>query len=138
MNAFARVENVTRSVQTGGSAVIDYLRSRLLVGGGSSENIHAVYLDRTRSFVGERFIRGSSSGSFRARTREILADALVHEASGMIIAHNHPSELCQPSRADIDATRRLSEIARALDIQLLDHFIITSTNAYSMRAGGQI
>jgi DNA repair protein RadC len=68
--------------------------------------------------------------------RDVFAEALRLGASGMILAHNHPSGECRPSDNDIAATRRLAEVALALDVALIDHLIFTHEAVYSMRAGG--
>ena len=137
MNAITSIRPATHQMKRGGS-IVSFLRSRLHAANSLQENLHAVFFDDARRVLGEKALGGTRSGSVRTRSREILSDALALKASGMIIAHNHPSGDCQPSEADLEATRKLSEIARALDIELLDHLIITTTSAYSMRAGGKI
>lgn len=68
--------------------------------------------------------------------REIFATALRHEAEGLVVAHNHPSGDPEPSRADIEATRRLAEVAAALDIRLHDHLIFAGGECRSFRELG--
>jgi DNA repair protein RadC len=68
--------------------------------------------------------------------RGLLGEALRLDAVGIILAHNHPSGQCRPSERDISATRRLCDVAKALDIALIDHLIFTEDAVYSMRAGG--
>ena len=68
--------------------------------------------------------------------RENFGEALRLDAHGLILAHNHPPGHCRPSSCDIIATRRLAEVARALDIVLIDHLIFTDEAVYSMRAEG--
>lgn len=70
------------------------------------------------------------------RMRENFGEALRLDARELILAHNHPSGQCRPSSCDMTATRRLAEVARALDIVLIDHLILTDEAVYSMRAGG--
>jgi DNA repair protein RadC len=70
------------------------------------------------------------------RMRALLGEALRRDASGMILAHGHPSGHCRPSSRDIAVTRRLADVALALDISLIDHLIFTPDAVYSMRAGG--
>lgn len=118
--------------------LLELVRERFDSCGMRSEHFHAVYLDRSRRFVGERMIDGAGTDVLRLRMRHIFADALARGADGLIVAHNHPSGSCLPSRHDIEATRRLSAIARALDIELIDHFIITDCRTYSMRGGGEL
>ena len=66
----------------------------------------------------------------------IFACALKCAASGIILSHNHPSGNLTPSQADIDLTKKLSAGAKLLDIQLLDHIIITSEAYYSFADEG--
>lgn len=97
------------------------------------EHFCAVFLDTERRVLGEQFVTGGGRGFIRLRAREVISQALAYKADGMAIAHNHPSGHCQPSERDVIATQRLAEITRALDIELLDHFIITGNGIYSMR-----
>ena len=68
--------------------------------------------------------------------REIFAAALKCDAFGLVIAHNHPSGDPRPSRADIEATRRLAETAAALGICLHDHLIFAGGECCSFRELG--
>ncbi len=68
--------------------------------------------------------------------RAIFAAALRHNAVGMVIAHNHPSGDPEPSRADIEATRRLVETAANLGIRLHDHLIFAGGDCRSFRQLG--
>ena len=58
--------------------------------------------------------------------REVARRALEHNASALIVAHNHPSGSIQPSQADLAITRQLNQALNLLDIRLLDHFIIAA------------
>ena len=138
MNAIAPVPVQAETGEPRGTELVAFMRSRLFDRNANFESIHAVFLDAQRRFLGEIFLPGDGVASFRMRLRDVLAKALSFEAHGLVIAHNHPSGKCYPSKLDVEATHRLSEIARALDIQLLDHLIITQDSAYSMRAKGEI
>ena len=59
-------------------------------------------------------------------------------ASGIIIAHNHPSGNLQPSQADIQITNKIKEIVKLLDSTLLDHIILTKESYYSLSDEGKI
>lgn len=58
--------------------------------------------------------------------RTIIADALRCNATGLILAHNHPSGNPAPSRADVALTRKLNAAAEAIDVTLVDHLIFTA------------
>jgi DNA repair protein RadC len=66
----------------------------------------------------------------------IFAAAIKGAACGIIMAHNHPSGNLSPSQADIDLTRKIKEGGRLLEIQLLDHIILTSEGYYSFADEG--
>jgi DNA repair protein RadC len=68
--------------------------------------------------------------------RAILADALRLDAAALVLAHSHPSGDAEPSAADISATRRLAEAARALGIRLSDHLIFAGDGWSSLRMRG--
>jgi len=108
------------------------------LGGRCDERFHAVFLDEERGFVGETSLGQGSESTLSLRLRDLFTHALGVRAASMIIAHNHPSGDSRPSRCDIEATCRVSEIANALDIELLDHLIFTESAVYSMRAGDNL
>lgn len=78
---------------------------------------------------------GGVSGTV-ADPKLIFAAALKAAACGIILAHNHPSGNLQPSQADINLTRKIKEAGKLLEIQCLDHFILTSEGYYSFADEG--
>lgn len=78
---------------------------------------------------------GGISGTV-ADPKLIFGTALKAGASCLILSHNHPSGSLKPSQADIDLTRKLREGGKLLEIQLLDHIIITAESYYSMADEG--
>ena len=68
----------------------------------------------------------------------ILKIALEKLASAIILCHNHPSGNPQPSEADISITQKIKESGKLMDINLLDHIIVTDGNYYSFADEGLI
>ena len=68
--------------------------------------------------------------------RLILKEAILVEATGIILAHNHPSGNLSPSQQDISLTKKVNEAAKLLDIRLLDHIIVTQHNYTSLKDEG--
>ncbi|MBI5519834.1 MAG: DNA repair protein RadC [Desulfovibrio sp.] len=68
--------------------------------------------------------------------REVLALALKHQASGVILAHNHPGGDPTPSVQDRDLTRRIAQSARELGLRVLDHLIVTESRHFSFQDAG--
>ncbi|WP_285711429.1 JAB domain-containing protein [Erythrobacter oryzae] len=118
------------------AAMIAYLRSLVLAPPAQYERGHAIFLDPHSNWLGDAPCGIGTMTTLAIRMRALLGDALRHDAAGIILAHSHPSGHCRPSGCDIATTRRLAEIARALDITLIDHLIFTTDAVYSMRAGG--
>lgn len=74
--------------------------------------------------------KGGVSGTI-VDVKLLLASAIKANASGIIIAHNHPSGNLKPSESDIKLTRKINEAAKLLDLILLDHIIVTKCSYYS-------
>ena len=120
------------------AALFDYLHRAFGIADDNRERFHVVYLDRNRRYLDDCVLASGSSIHLPIRLRELFARALRLNASAIVVAHNHPSGDCRPSRHDIQATERLRDIGQALDIELLDHLIFTRVKAYSMRAGEKL
>lgn len=119
-------------------AMIAYLRGIVLAPPHTHERGHAIFVSADSAWLGDAPCGTGTVSALCFRMRGLLGEALRHDAAGIILAHSHPSGHCRPSGCDIAATRRLVEVAAALDIALIDHLIFTSNSVYSMRAGGQL
>jgi len=117
------------------SVMIDFLKSMVIAPPFNAERFHVLFVDQYGSYLGDAFMGAGGTGGLSVRMRDLFKQALSHNAGGILVAHNHPSGHCRPSRADIVSTRRLETIATALDVELLDHLIFTQHAVYSMRAG---
>ena len=80
---------------------------------------------------------GGVSGTV-ADPKLILAAAIKANACGILLAHNHPSGTTQPSQADIALTKKIKEGGKLLDVQLLDHIIVTPEGHFSFADEGLI
>ena len=120
------------------AAMIAYLRSVVLAPPTQYERGHAIFLNHESGWLGDAPCGIGTLTTLAIRMRGLMGEALRHDAAGIILAHSHPSGHCRPSGCDIAATRRLAEIAMALEIRLVDHLIFTPDAVFSMRAGGLI
>lgn len=73
-----------------------------------------------------------------AHPREVFAGPLKDRAASIIIAHNHPSGIAEPSRRDIETTQQLVAAAQLLGIILQDHLIVTKKFHFSFRDKGML
>jgi DNA repair protein RadC len=95
-----------------------------------------LFLDtRLRVIRFEELFFGTLDGA-SVHPREVVKKALSHNASAVILAHNHPSGVAEPSQADLSLTRRLKEALALVDIRVLDHLIIGDGPATSLAARG--
>lgn len=102
------------------------------------EEFWVLLLNRMNQVVKKKRIsEGGVSGTV-ADPKIIYKLALEDLASGVIVAHNHPSGNLKPSQSDIDLTRKLKEAGRFLEVQLLDHLIIANRNYFSFADEGLI
>ena len=70
--------------------------------------------------------------------REVFYPAIEDKAAAIIIAHNHPSGQCSPSRADRQITSRLKEVGKLVGIDVIDHIILTNDGFYSFQDENEI
>lgn len=89
------------------------------------ENFMVMYLNKANRVLGIYPMSRGGITSTVADIRLIFAIALTAAATGIILAHNHPSGNLKASRADLDLTLRIKDAAKILDIALLDHLIIS-------------
>ena len=114
----------------------DYLQLQL---GARPHEIFAVlFLDsQHRLIVLEELFRGTL-GQTSVYPREVVIRALALNAANVVFAHNHPSGSARPSRADEALTQNLKAALALVDVRVLDHFIVTRTEAVSMAELGLI
>ena len=135
MSRRALQEKLASGVTLGSpQAVRDYLRLRLQ--SLEHEVFVGVFLDaQNRLLAIEDLFRGTLTQT-SVYPREIIKRALSHNAASLIFAHNHPSGIAEPSRADEMLTQTLKQALALVDVKVLDHFVIGSGNALSFAERG--
>lgn len=114
----------------------EYLRMRLR--DLKHEVFCCLYLDnRNRVIECEELFRGTIDGA-TVHPREVVKRALAHHAAAVILAHNHPSGVAEPSQADELITRRIKESLATVDIRVLDHLVIGDGVCESMAERGLV
>jgi DNA repair protein RadC len=103
--------------------IAEYLRSAFDEN-PMQEAFYCIYLDRKNHPLGRHLITlGTATGTL-VSPREVFRGAILANAVGLCVAHNHPSGDPAPSSADVQVTRALREAAKILQIELLDHVIV--------------
>ncbi|HEY7369758.1 MAG TPA: DNA repair protein RadC [Thermoanaerobaculia bacterium] len=117
--------------------VKEYLRRAH--GDGNQERTGALYLNaRNRLLRDDPEVYRGTLDRAVVEPRELLKRALLANAAGLIVYHNHPSGDPTPSREDRDFTRRLSAAAEAVGVRLLDHIVVGREGCVSMREAGYL
>jgi len=97
-----------------------------------------LHLDnRHRLIAFDELFRGTIDGA-SVHPREVVKQALARNAAAVILAHNHPSGVAEPSQADELVTRRLREALQLVDIRVLDHMIVADNGCLSFAERGLI
>lgn len=102
------------------------------------EEFWVLLLNRMHQVVKKKRISEGGVTGTVADPKIIYKLALEDLATGVIVAHNHPSGNLKPSQSDIDLTRKLNEAGKFLEVQLLDHLIIANRNYFSFADEGLI
>lgn len=102
----------------------------------SHEEFFVLYLNRGNYLIQKKRISIGGVSETIADGKIIFKAALELNASGIILAHNHPSGQLFPSDADKQLTRRLKEFGKLIDIAILDHLIISEQGYYSFSDEG--
>ena len=117
-------------------AVAHYLQLHL---GHKPHEVFAVlFLDSQHRLLAlEELFRGTLSQT-SVYPREVVLRALHHHAAAVVLAHNHPSGVAEPSRADEALTQTLKSALALVDVRVLDHFIVTANACRSMAEMGRV
>jgi DNA repair protein RadC len=123
-----------RDAMSSPQAVRDYLR--LSLGTRPHEVFVAMFLDAQNRLLGcEELFRGTLTQT-SVYPREVVKTALRYNAAGVIFAHNHPSGVAEPSRADELLTQTLKQALSLVEIKTLDHFIVAGSRTLSFAERG--
>ena len=119
---------------TSPQVVRDYLRTKL------AELPHEVFvtllLDSQNRLVQYLELFRGTLTQTSVYPREVVKAALAHNAASMILAHNHPSGVAEPSRADELLTQSLKHALALIDVRVLDHFIVAGAETVSFAERG--
>lgn len=120
-----------KTILTSSKEVGDYLADKLI--GHKQEEFWSLYINNSNHIVAEKLISQGTLNKAIAHPRDVFRWAVLYAASGIIVAHNHPSGLLVPSESDLKMTRDLQNAAKMMKIDLLDHFIVGQNRYFSMR-----
>nr|WP_262898652.1 DNA repair protein RadC [Chitinophaga chungangae] len=100
------------------------------------ESFYVLFLNQANRLLHHECISTGGITSTTVDPRVVFRIALHHKATRLFLAHNHPSGNLRPSRADISLTRKMKEAGIMLDIQVVDHIIVTDGGYFSLLEDG--
>lgn len=121
----------------GGSGAACEIARGIYVGlSDNQEHFCALFLDRQNNITGYKVVTSGAMASSSIDMKVLFSNALQFGAQGIICVHNHPSNTKTPSGEDIVITEKIYKAGQLLDIEVLDHIILTYNDYYSMRDKG--
>lgn len=111
-----------------------FLRMRL--GHLTAEQFHVVWLDNRHQVLAVDHLFSGTLDGASVHPREVVRAALKHNAAACIVAHNHPSGVCEPSNADREITVELKKALAVVEVRLLDHIVVGGTTTTSLAERG--
>jgi DNA repair protein RadC len=108
-------------------AQFSYLREK------QREHLTALYLNARNEVVFKKHLFVGTLDANICHPREIFKYAIENNAASVILVHNHPSGDPEPSKADLEITKRIQEAGKIMGIDLLDHIIITKNKIFSFK-----
>lgn len=121
-------------VLTSYDAIIEYCRAAS--GYKDREEFRVIFLNAKNRIIGEEVQQRGSVNAVAIHPGEVMRSAVLKGATALILVHNHPSGDVTPSRADIEVTRKIAEALAAVEIRLIDHFIVSKSLVFSFNDHG--
>jgi DNA repair protein RadC len=114
--------------------VSKYLQRR--IGHSERELFGCMFLDTRHRLLAWDVLFAGSINRTHVHAREVLKRALQLNSAAIVLAHNHPSGIAEPSQADLLLTRDLTDLMARVDIRIIDHIIVTGGHTVSFAARG--
>ena len=114
------------------SDLLDYLRSTM--GSLKIEQFRVLFLNKKNMLIADELMTKGTIDQVSIYPREILKRILFHEAGAIILVHNHPSGNAEPSKSDVELTKKIVEMCVTVNVSVHDHVIITSGEYYSFKS----
>lgn len=128
---YLKAEMQDKDLLSNPEKVVNYLRASLK--GESDESLKALFVNNKNHLLAVEVLQEGTIDRANIYPRKVVERALFHKATGVIIAHNHPSGSTSPSKEDIEATKAIKEALKTVEIRLLDHILVAEKGHYSFK-----
>lgn len=123
-------ENILDSVEKAGKYVQSFFYSM------QKECVYVICLDSKHKVLASKCITSGDVNSVPLSARQVVEFALANHAIFIILAHNHPNGLALPSASDMNTTRKIQDALKAVEIEVIDHIIVSDDDFVSMADNG--
>jgi DNA repair protein RadC len=128
-------KSVVGTVLRSPRASVDFLRAQA---GLEYEQFGVIYLDNRHRVIRVAVLFNGTIDGASVHPRQVVKSVLTENAACVILFHNHPSGVAQPSNADEIITRRIKDALALIDVRVLDHVIIAGNDSLSMAERGLV
>lgn len=132
------IESSTRQIEIVKAASTIYERMRYRIANLPHEEVWILLLNRRNQIIKEFRLTSGSTVASVFDTKMVIKRALLENAEGLAMCHNHPSGTLRPSPQDDNITRKLYSAAQTMDLRMIDHVIITVDGFYSYADEGRL
>ncbi|MDO5299681.1 MAG: DNA repair protein RadC [Clostridia bacterium] len=105
--------------------------------GAHDERVYAICLDKSGRVIHPALLHKGTLDEVTIYPRVVLETALRYHAHSVLLAHNHPGGVCEPSQADYDSTVDVVAALKLIRVTVIDHLIISGDSVYSMTKQGR-
>ena len=109
---------------------------RVMLAGRERESFVVLFLDSQHRLISAEEVFQGTLAQTSVYPREIVKRALAHNAGAVVLAHNHPSGVAEPSQSDQILTETLARALALVDVKVLDHFVVGDSSAMSFAERG--
>ena len=124
-------EIAKKNVISSWTALINYLRFAMSF--KNVEQLRVLFLNKSNELIADEVLSNGTIDQTLIYPREVVKKSLYYSASAIILVHNHPSGSSRPSKSDIEMTRSVIAVCKAVDIEVHDHIIICKSDFYSFK-----
>lgn len=128
------LKNSDEPVVNNDESLINYCRAAMAY--NDVEEFRIIFLNAKFKIIAEEVQQRGTVDCVAIHPREVIKAAIGKSATSIIMVHNHPSGDVTPSKADIEITKRIQEAAKAVNVTLWDHIVVSKSDSFSFRNKG--
>lgn len=122
------------SLVTNWDGLVDYCRGSMCY--QKVEEFRIIFFNPSGKIIAEETHQKGTVDAVAVYVREIVSSVVKHSAKAIVLVHNHPSGIVEPSKNDIAITKQICEAMKSIDVTVWDHLIVSKNDVYSFKQYG--